>query len=461
MVRHWTSNKEAMSTRRSSSTPALTTPSPDTPTALPSPPEVYANAMPYVVWPQLQHQSPYVSPVPPATLSQAMLSQGVYAHMIPQVPYANGVMTRHGPVSSHQQEAHNSRRSSASINANPSAATLRRSSASFLAHSYPSPHSPDLPHGETLSNYLYHSGFLAGRYSDITICLRKEQVCVDYKAHRIVLARSPYFSRLLEKEEAENAANERLKITVDLAGTRVTEDSFNLALGHLYGAKSYNSVDFSNAHRVLAAASMLELEDLSNICVSVMLRNIDADNVVNYVIFCEETDYGQSSVAVREGCLHYLTRGLIPELLRRDDKRKEMAASDDADQEMHQADDTNSQTAFEQGTHFYKALLHIISALPFEWFRRVIESESFAMPSDMIRYQFAKDCVSQREASRRAKLKEVSPKVAEDLAVSMGGEENVVLAFGSDEANGRVTIVRKPVKHRKPSKAKTLWKVSA
>ncbi|KAK9680072.1 hypothetical protein K7432_016055 [Basidiobolus ranarum] len=159
------------------------------------------------------------------------------------------------------------------------------------------------------------------------------------------------------------------------------------------------------------------MEDLCTIATDIIKNNISQETILPYTQFVDQTNkvrYGTYSADIQESCFDYLT-GTLP---------KQTAAFTSGDSEN------------------YLVLIGIYVELPFDWLKRAVESQDLHIPSDMDRYNFAKEVVSRREKKRAAGKKR------------MDGEESVVLAFGA-KASGRVTLVRKPPKSQK----RALWRV--
>ncbi|KAK9768168.1 hypothetical protein K7432_001414 [Basidiobolus ranarum] len=261
-----------------------------------------------------------------------------------------------------------------------------------------------------ICSHLYQVGFLSGAFSDVILHVPNFPANNVYKLHSLVLSRSPFFHHLLT-----TSPNPR-ELTLNLEDSNISDEGLVIALGYLYAGFPQLQVNLTNALSVLAAAYFLQLEDLCAIATEVAKKNISRQTVIGYTRFVDQTNgagYGAYSADIRESCFDFLT-GTLP-------KETEAFTSG------------NSES--------YLTLIEIYVELPFDWLKRSIESQNLHVPSDMDRYNFAKEVVSRREKKRTAGKRG-------------NGEESVVLAFGA-KVGGRVTLVRKPLKSQK----RTLWRV--
>ncbi|CAG8460516.1 8032_t:CDS:2 [Diversispora eburnea] len=200
----------------------------------------------------------------------------------------------------------------------------------------------------SLCKHIYSRGFIEGSGSDVTIKAFDKY----YNLHRIILYQNSYFSVLLEgpwKEHGQKAIGLRFD------DENITRDAFEFALGRLYG-KFDEVVLPSQVINLLATASFLDLQDLCEMCVEVILRDIKDDTVVDYLNFATSHFYGPHSEKITESCFTYLCR--------------------------EGYDNIKLEPAF--------------LSLPAEWLKRVIESDAFWVPSEYERYLFAKNIIGKR-----------------------------------------------------------------
>lgn len=213
-------------------------------------------------------------------------------------------------------------------------------------------------------------------------------------------------------------------LNLSLSDAHITPEGLGIAIGHLYASYSASILKNSAgtpAQRaallisVLSSASLLRLADLAHMTTQLIKADISLATVALYTAFVShpDKDYGASSVEIRDTIFEFLCQGLLKGMARPWDKEGEE----------------------------YQVLVQIFSGLPYEWLKKVVESKTFEVPSDMERYAFvlltsqrftfAKKVISVRSASK--------PKSAH-----FAGEENVLLSFGASKSGASgVTIVRK------------------
>lgn len=282
---------------------------------------------------------------------------------------------------------------------------------------------------------MYQVGFLNGTFSDVLLHVPSLTADRAYKLHSLILCRSPTLLHVL------NSAADYHDISLSIEDPNITEESFAIALGHLYASYSHQAINPLNAKNVLATAYFLELPDLANLAFQIMVSNLSLDNVLDYTRFVEgisgnpadnsnghatngsgettptngshspqlsqasttKQEYGIFGQQIRDACFHFLTTGL-----------------------------TSGEPVF--GSHknenARRLLVSTLVQLPFEWLKKVVESDKFSAPSDVERYHLAKEVIHLREKARNPAL---------------GGEESVVMVFGSTSASA-ISIVRKPLR---------------
>ncbi|ORX86394.1 hypothetical protein K493DRAFT_291290 [Basidiobolus meristosporus CBS 931.73] len=266
------------------------------------------------------------------------------------------------------------------------------------------------PQHNAICTHLYQVGFLSGAFSDVILHVPKFSANNVYKLHSLVLARSPFFHHLLTTSLNPH------ELILNLEDPNISDEGLVIALGYLYAGFPQLQINPTNALNVLATAYLLQLEDLCAISTEVAKKNISRQTVLAYTQFVDQADgvgYGAYTADIRESCFDFLT-GTLP-------KQTEAFISGKSEN--------------------YLSLVEAYVELPFDWLKRSIESQNLHIPSDMDRYNFAKEVVSRREKRRNAGKRNTA------------GEESVVLAFGT-KVGGRVTLVRKPPKAQK----RTLWR---
>ncbi|KAJ3291880.1 hypothetical protein HK104_005736 [Borealophlyctis nickersoniae] len=249
---------------------------------------------------------------------------------------------------------------------------------------------------------------------------------IGFKLHRIIAVRSPYLASLLNEAEVngDHYQPHPVTITVPTNDPNLSPDGISMALGHLYASfaqtmLAQHSMQSPVARSAflrscLAAANLFHLQDLAAMVTDYIKGDISRATVLEYCRFVSQQEWGGSygtSQQIRECVLEYLHKGIVRELA-------ELAP-----------------VWGNKDGETYRELVKTFADLPFDWLKRVVESRSFEVPSDMERFTFAKEIVQLRARNKHSG------------STAMAGEENVLLAFGANKSGGSgVTIVRKAAK---------------
>jgi len=228
----------------------------------------------------------------------------------------------------------------------------------------------------------------------------------------------------------------------------ITVEAFTLAVGYLYSSVALTGVTTSNARAVLATGCFLGgMDELCRYAYETCCASFSLENIEDWLGFIdratprEEPGSGSGTpttpmsptfrgpfltyaMRLREDMIHFL----IVEV-----PRHLHAFSHEAP----------SQEASNGSSSGIDALLDIYSHVPFDIFKKAIESPAFGIGSDQVRFRFAKSAIERRKLAGR---------------IAHGGnvEETVVLAFGgaSSQGGSNVHVTRKV-------KKRPLWKVSS
>uniref|UniRef100_A0A7I4F794 BTB domain-containing protein n=1 Tax=Physcomitrium patens TaxID=3218 RepID=A0A7I4F794_PHYPA len=156
-----------------------------------------------------------------------------------------------------------------------------------------------------LCEHVQVEGWKSKAFSDVIL----KAMGQTFHLHRFLLSRSSYFRKMLQGPWKEAGAPE---ITLHIDDDNVNADALETALAYLYG--HYPKLDDSNAFRVLAAGSFLDLQDLCSLCTDFIISELWTDNFLAYQAFAENQDYGLHGERVRKACWGYLCRGGAVEL---------------------------------------------------------------------------------------------------------------------------------------------------
>ncbi|XVF38725.1 hypothetical protein REPUB_Repub20aG0126600 [Reevesia pubescens] len=157
----------------------------------------------------------------------------------------------------------------------------------------------------SLCEHIQIEGFNGGLFSDIVV----NTMGSTYHLHRLVLSRSSYFRNMLHGPWKE--ANAPI-VALNVDDNNVNGEAIAIALAYLYG--HHPKLNDSNAFRVLAAASFLDLQDLCAICTDFIISELWTSNFLAYQVFAESQDYGIHGERVRNACWGYLCQSGTMEL---------------------------------------------------------------------------------------------------------------------------------------------------
>ncbi|XP_019706535.1 uncharacterized protein [Elaeis guineensis] len=196
----------------------------------------------------------------------------------------------------------------------PPAPVSQQQQHSPQAHHQPLPSDNDRSSGElraldcnlaSLCDHIQMEGFNNGSFSDVIV----QAMGSTYRLHRLILSRSSYFRNMLQGPWKEAGAP---TVVLHIDDPNVNSESIEMALAYLYG--HHPKLNDSNAFRVLAAASFLDLQDLCAICTDFIISELWTSNFLAYQVFAESQDYGIHGERVRNACWGYLCQSATMEL---------------------------------------------------------------------------------------------------------------------------------------------------
>ncbi|XP_052190267.1 uncharacterized protein LOC127799976 isoform X2 [Diospyros lotus] len=157
----------------------------------------------------------------------------------------------------------------------------------------------------SLCDHIQLEGFTNGSFSDVVV----HAMGSAYHLHRLILSRSSYFRNMLHGPWKEANAP---TVNLHVDDKNVNGEAIAMALAYLYG--HHPKLNDTNAFRVLAAASFLDLQDLCTICTDFIISELWTSNFLAYQIFAESQDYGLHGERVRSACWGYLCQSGAMEL---------------------------------------------------------------------------------------------------------------------------------------------------
>ncbi|NXL68492.1 GMCL1 protein, partial [Chordeiles acutipennis] len=151
---------------------------------------------------------------------------------------------------------------------------------------------------KSTSKYIYQTLFLNGENSDIKICALGE----EWNLHKIYLCQSGYFSSMFSGSWKESSMS---TIELEIPDQNIDVEALQVAFGSLY--RDDVLIIPSRVVALLAAACMLQLDDLIQQCGETMKETINAKTVCGY--YNSAGTYGLESV--KKKCLEWLLNNLM------------------------------------------------------------------------------------------------------------------------------------------------------
>ncbi|XP_069773557.1 germ cell-less protein-like 1 [Narcine bancroftii] len=151
---------------------------------------------------------------------------------------------------------------------------------------------------KSTSKYIYQTLFLAGENSDITICALGQ----EWHLHKIYLCQSGYFSSMFSGSWKESNMNQ---IELEIPDQNIDTEALQVAFGSLYRDDVF--IQPSREVTILAAACMLQLDNLIQQCGETMKETINSKTVCGF--YAAAGTYGLDSV--KQKCLEWLLNNLM------------------------------------------------------------------------------------------------------------------------------------------------------
>ncbi|KAF8212391.1 hypothetical protein K438DRAFT_1806443 [Mycena galopus ATCC 62051] len=274
-------------------------------------------------------------------------------------------------------------------------------------------------HNTEIVNHLYHSGFQTGNYADTVLHVHQSHL-VTYRLHAIILSRSPFLAHLMSTSPPGNGNVIHLNLERD---PEVTHEGFAAALGYLYSSASLALIHEKNCRAVLASAHLLGgMDELCSYSYDACRRSISVETIDEWLQFID-TIPPPSDGTTTPDLTQTSIFGPYGQRLR-DDVFNFLVVT------LPQSLDIKSGT----NANGREMLLQIFSRVPFDLFKTAMETETFEIGSDQIRFKFAKDAIDLRKRG-----------------IARGAEETVVLSnFGGSAIHITKKIRKRP-----------LWKVNS
>ncbi|KZT28523.1 hypothetical protein NEOLEDRAFT_1129332 [Neolentinus lepideus HHB14362 ss-1] len=292
---------------------------------------------------------------------------------------------------------------------------------------------PFQAHDDAIVRHLYHSGFQSGNYADTFLHVLGSV----YRLHAIILSRSPYLAHLMST--SPQTSPHAIYVQVEHE-PEVSQEGFAIALGYLYSSESLGLIRSENARGVLAAACLLGgMDELCAYAYDVCRQSITVDSINDWVDFIDSLrspSLSGVSTPVEMSLPSTSIFGLYAPRLK-DDVDNFLTITLPNILGVNVASSPPQQEGSKTGRD---TLLHIYSRVPFDFFKRAVESPQFQIGSDQARFKFAKEAIEMRKRG---------------IARGSGSEETVVLAFGGTSHGASAVHVTRKMRKR------PLWKVNS
>ncbi|KAI5370956.1 putative BTB/POZ domain-containing protein [Septoria linicola] len=153
-----------------------------------------------------------------------------------------------------------------------------------------------------LPEHLYWRGLLSGKHSDIIV----RAFGHEYKLHRLILDRAPFFASALSEPWLEANAKEMTVHPEDIDSS-ITQTAFELALKRLYGCGNFAEED-QDPVGLFATGCWLEMQDLVESSIESMLRQMTTETLSPLIRLVTSNYYGRAGDKVLASAKSMLCR---------------------------------------------------------------------------------------------------------------------------------------------------------
>ncbi|XP_074650673.1 germ cell-less protein-like 1 [Tubulanus polymorphus] len=160
-------------------------------------------------------------------------------------------------------------------------------------------HTPKRKKLKTTSKYIYETLFVNGENSDITVIAFNH----EWKLHKVYLCQSGYFACMFSGSWKES--NQTVIDMSEIPDPNIDENALHVAFGSLY--RDDVLIRPSRVHRILAAATLLQLDGLIQQCADTMRETISAKTVCSY--YDASLVYGCQNITKK--CIDWLEMNLM------------------------------------------------------------------------------------------------------------------------------------------------------
>ena len=140
----------------------------------------------------------------------------------------------------------------------------------------------------TLTGHLFQNGFIDGRHHDIIVRAFGQ----EYKLHKLILDRIPFFSSAFSGAWAESSAQE-MTLHADETDINITRAAFELALRRAYGGSS-SPQEEQEAIGLFATACWLDMSELVDTSIDSLLRQMHPARLHTLIKLVTTNYYGKA-----------------------------------------------------------------------------------------------------------------------------------------------------------------------
>ncbi|GAA5932669.1 uncharacterized protein JCM15063_002173 [Sporobolomyces koalae] len=232
-----------------------------------------------------------------------------------------------------------------------------------------------------LANHLL-IGYTEALYSDFTLHVNfadPSQPPTTLALHAVVVSRSPLLRSLIQPA-FNNTPHPTLLISIP--DPSITASSFSLALASLYSPTVLSHLSLDNCAALFSTAQYLGLERLTQhsfaLCQQAVADAKTIEHVQQWVQYLE--DQGVSPSAPSSYYMTTLRDTLLTRLTALPTELNAFTTTDMSTARLGQ-----------------EQLIQMLTPMPFEWFKLVVEDKRFSTPSELDRFNFAKKAVAARK----------------------------------------------------------------
>ncbi|KAI9142794.1 hypothetical protein BKA69DRAFT_1123843 [Paraphysoderma sedebokerense] len=269
-------------------------------------------------------------------------------------------------------------------------------------------------HTHNIIQHLYNA-YLNSSFADTAVHIPLFGKTFGF--HALILSQSSFWVRTLAECDHKNSHTEsgtdnhvgvddrryNREITVDLP-EGISEESFSIAIGHLYAPIAPYHFSTENSLEILAASLIFGLPSLTHLVLDFIQSDISPTTIQRYLSLClvpESSQELDDRLPVIERLKNIVQEYVTNLPLMCTNWSSESSISFFASSSSSPAENIplHSNTVAASPVS-YETLVDIFSLLPFQLLKSVLESDASPFPSKRTRFLFAKDVIKRRDVLR-------------------------------------------------------------